>query len=200
MEVCSCEVVVQESTVACGADTSALNFVRRCVEMSELSKTVGPNRQYWLLKADPETFSIDDLWKAAGRTTHWDGVRNFQARNFMREMKRGDLAFFYHSGGKEPGIAGIVEVVREAYPDQTALDRNSPYFDPKSADGNSNWSMVDVRGLERFSQPVMLSEMRNRPELAGMPLLKKGNRLSVQKVGAAEWNAVLAMTKESKGA
>jgi predicted RNA-binding protein with PUA-like domain len=80
------------------------------------------------------------------------------------------------------------------------LDRNSPYFDPKSTDGNSNWSMVDVRGLERFSQPVMLSEMRNRPELAGMPLLRKGNRLSVQKVGAAEWNAVLGMTKESKGA
>lgn len=168
--------------------------------MSELSKPGSPNRQYWLLKADPETFSIDDLWKAPGRTTHWDGVRNFQARNFMREMKKGDLAFFYHSGGKEPGIAGIAEIVREAYPDSTALDPKDPHFDPKSKDGESNWSMVDVRGLERFSQPVMLSEMRDRPDLAGMPLLKKGNRLSVQKVGAAEWNAVLAMAKESKGA
>ncbi|HVF39922.1 MAG TPA: EVE domain-containing protein [Gemmatimonadaceae bacterium] len=168
--------------------------------MSELSKPGSPNRQYWLLKADPETFSIDDLWNAPGRTTHWDGVRNFQARNFMREMKKGDLAFFYHSGGKEPGIAGIAEIVREAYPDSTALDPKDPHFDPRSKEGESNWSMVDVRGLERFSQPVMLSEMRNRPDLAGMPLLRKGNRLSVQKVGAAEWNAVLAMAKESKGA
>lgn len=168
--------------------------------MTELSKTGSPNRQYWLLKADPETFSIDHLWNAPGRTTHWDGVRNFQARNFMREMKKGDLAFFYHSGGKDPGIVGITEIVREAYPDPTALDPKDPHFDPKSKGGESSWSMVDVRGLERFSQPVKLSEMRNRPELAGMPLLQKGNRLSVQKVGAAEWNAVLAMAKESKGA
>ncbi|MDQ3673134.1 MAG: EVE domain-containing protein [Gemmatimonadota bacterium] len=169
--------------------------------MTELSKPGGPNRQYWLLKADPETFSIDDLWSAPNRTTHWDGVRNFQARNFMRdEMKKGDLAFFYHSGGAEPGIAGIVEIIREGYPDHTALDPNDPHFDPKSRDGESSWSMVDIRCLERFSQPVKLSEMRNRPELAGLPLLKKGNRLSVQKVGAAEWNAVLAMARESKGA
>ena len=168
--------------------------------MTELSKTGSPNRQYWLLKADPETFSIDDLWNAPGRTTHWDGVRNFQARNFMREMKTGDLAFFYHSGGNDPGIVGIAEIVREAYPDPTALDPKHPHFDPRSKGGESSWSMVYIRGLERFSHPVKLSEMRNRPELAGMPLLQKGNRLSVQKVGAAEWNAVLAMAKESKGA
>src|SRR5687767_13662389 len=124
--------------------------------MTELSKTGSPNRQYWLLKADPETFSVEDLWKAPGRTTHWDGVRNFQARNFMREMKKGDLAFFYHSGGKDPGIVGIVEIVREAYPDPTALDPRDPHFDPKSKGGESTWSMVDVRGLERFSHPVKL--------------------------------------------
>jgi predicted RNA-binding protein with PUA-like domain len=169
--------------------------------MNKLSKPGGPNRQYWLLKSDAETFSIDDLWRLPERSTHWDGVRNFQARNFMRdEMKKGDLAFFYHSGGDEPGIAGIVEIVREGYPDHTALDPKDPHFDPKSKEGKAGWSMVDIRGIERFSQPVRLSEMRTRPELAGMPLLRKGNRLSVQKVGAAEWNAVLAMAKESKGA
>lgn len=162
--------------------------------MSELSKPGSPNRQYWLLKADPETFSIDDLWNAPGRVTHWDGVRNFQARNFLREMKRGDLAFFYHSG-KDPGIVGIAEVVREAYPDPTALDPKDPHFDAKSKDGESSWSAVDVHGMERFSRPVSLSEMRTNPDLAGMPLLRKGNRLSVQKVGAAEWNAVLALSK-----
>lgn len=169
--------------------------------MNKLSQAGGPNRQYWLLKSDGEDFTIDDLWRLPERTTHWDGVRNFQARNFMRdEMKKGDLGFFYHSGGDAPGIAGIVEIVREGYPDHTALDPKDPHFDPKSKDGNSAWSMVDIRGVERFSQPVALSEMRTRPELAGMPLLKKGNRLSVQKVGSAEWNAVLAMAKESKGA
>jgi predicted RNA-binding protein with PUA-like domain len=168
--------------------------------MNKLSKPQSPNRQYWLLKSDAESFSIDDLWSLPDRTTHWDGVRNFQARNFMRdEMKKGDLAFFYHSGGDEPGIAGIVEIVREGYPDPTALDPKDPHYDPKSKDGKSAWSMVDIRGVERFSRPVTLSEMRTRPELEGMPLLQKGSRLSVQKVGAAEWNAVLAMAKESKG-
>lgn len=169
--------------------------------MSKLSKAGSPNRQYWLLKADPNTFSLDDLWALPERTTHWDGVRNFQARNFMRdEMKKGDLAFFYHSGGDSPGVVGVVEIVREGYPDHTASDPKDPHFDPREGDGKVEWSMVDVRGVERFSQPVPLAEMRTRPELEGMPLLKKGNRLSVQKVGAAEWNAVLAMSKESKGA
>lgn len=165
--------------------------------MTELAKAGSPNRQYWLLKADPETFSIEDLWSAPGRTTHWDGVRNFQARNFLREMKKGDLAFFYHSG-KDPGIVGIVEIVREGYPDSTALDPRDPHFDPKSKGGESSWSMVDVHGLERFPRPVSLSEMRGKPELAGMPLLRKGNRLSVQKVGSAEWNAVVALSKVAR--
>lgn len=164
--------------------------------MNKLSKPQSPNRQYWLLKSDAESFSIDDLWTLPDRTTHWDGVRNFQARNFMRdEMKKGDLAFFYHSGGDEPGIAGIVEIVREGYPDHTALDPKDTHYDPKTKDGKSAWSMVDIRGVERFSRPVKLSEMRTRPELEGMPLLQKGSRLSVQKVGAADWNAVLEMAK-----
>jgi Uncharacterized conserved protein len=164
--------------------------------MSKVSRAGGPNRQYWLLKSDPDSFSFDDLWNSPDRTTCWDGVRNFQARNCMRdEMKKGDLAFFYHSGGTDPGIVGVVEIIREGYPDHTALDPKDPHFDPKSKGGESSWSMVDVRAVERFPRAVTLSEMRSRPELEGMPLLQKGSRLSVQKVGAAEWNEVLRLAK-----
>jgi predicted RNA-binding protein with PUA-like domain len=113
--------------------------------------------------------------------------------------KRDDLAFFYHSGGAEPGIHGIVEITREGYPDHTALDPKDPHYDPRSKSGESQWSMVDIRAVERLSRPVTLSEMRTNPELEGMPLLKKGNRLSVQKVGAAEWNAVLRLAKQTTG-
>jgi predicted RNA-binding protein with PUA-like domain len=163
--------------------------------MTKVTRAAQRDRQYWLLKSEPETFSFDDLWNAPGHTSHWDGVRNYQARNFMREMKKGDLGFFYHSGA-EPGIVGIVEVVREAYPDGTALDPKDPHYDPKSKGGESSWSMVDVRAIERLSRSVSLSELRTKPELGGMPLLRKGNRLSVQQVGAAEWNAVVALAKE----
>ena len=157
----------------------------------------GPkDRQYWLLKSDSESFSFDDLWNLPNRTTHWDGVRNYQARNNMREMKTGDLAFFYHSGGTEPGVLGIVEIAREAYADPTALDPKDAHYDPKSKNGESSWSMVDVHAIERLPRPVTLGEMRTKPELEGMPLLQKGSRLSVQKVGAAEWNAVIALGKQ----
>jgi predicted RNA-binding protein with PUA-like domain len=163
--------------------------------MTKIAQGAHKDRQYWLLKSEPETFSFDDLWNMPNRTTHWDGVRNFQARNFMRdEMKKGDLAFFYHSGA-EPGIVGIVEIVREGYPDHTAVDPNDPHYDPGSKAGESSWSMVDVHAIERLPRPIALSEMRTKPELEGMGLLKKGNRLSVQKVGAAEWNAVLELAK-----
>jgi predicted RNA-binding protein with PUA-like domain len=163
--------------------------------MTKVTRAAQRDRQYWLLKSEPETFSFDDLWNAPGHTSHWDGVRNYQARNFMREMKKGDLGFFYHSG-TEPGIAGIVEVVREAYPDHTALDPKDPHYDPKSKGSESSWSMVDVRAIERLPRTVPLSELRTKPELEGMHLLQKGNRLSIQKVGAAEWNAVVALAKE----
>jgi predicted RNA-binding protein with PUA-like domain len=157
------------------------------------------DRQYWLLKSEPGTFSFDDLWKSPGRTIHWDGVRNFQARNYLRdEMKKGDLAFFYHSGA-DPGIVGVAEIVREGYPDHTALDPAHPHYDPKSKTEAPTWFMVDIRAVERFSRPISLKEMRTRPELEGMTLLKKGSRLSVQKVGAAEWNAVLAAAKAGGG-
>jgi predicted RNA-binding protein with PUA-like domain len=114
------------------------------------------------------------------------------------EMKKGDLAFFYHSGA-EPGIVGIVEITREGYPDHTAVDPKDPHYDPRSKPGESSWSMVDIHAIERFSRPIALSELRQKPELEGMPLLQKGNRLSVQKVGAAEWNAVTALAKQAPG-
>ena len=167
--------------------------------MAKVTKPANKDRQYWLLKSDPETFGFEDLWNSPNRTTHWDGVRNFQARNYLRdEMKRGDLAFFYHSGGDDPAILGIAEIVREGYADSTALDPRDPHYDPRSKGGESPWSMVDIRAIERLPRPVTLSEMRTTPELAGMPLLQKGNRLSVQKVGAAEWNAVLALAKKGE--
>jgi predicted RNA-binding protein with PUA-like domain len=168
--------------------------------MAKVTQPLQKDRHYWLLKSDADSFSFDDLWNLPTRTTHWDGVRNFQARNYMRdEMKKGDLAFFYHSGGDDPGIVGIVEIVREGYPDHTALDAKDPHFDPRSKSGESYWSMVDIQAIERLPRHVSLSEMRTRSELEAMPLLQRGNRLSVQKVGAAEWNAVLVLAKQTTG-
>ncbi|HEY0529690.1 MAG TPA: EVE domain-containing protein [Gemmatimonadaceae bacterium] len=164
--------------------------------MTKVEKAAHRDRHYWLLKSDPESFSFEDLWSLPDRTTHWDGVRNFQARNFLRdEMKKGDLAFFYHSGGDDPGVVGIVEVVREGYPDHTAFDPKDSHFDPKSKKDSPTWSMIDIHAVERFPRPVSLAEMRTKPELEGLPLLQKGNRLSVQKVGSTEWNAVVALSK-----
>ena len=165
--------------------------------MTKLTRPSGSNRQYWLVKSEPGDFSFDDLWNAPGRVTQWDGVRNFQARNFMRdEMKKGDLVFFYHSSTAEPGIVGIAEIVKPGYPDDTAFDEQNPHYDPKSDRGNPTWYMVDVRAVEKFPRVIPLAELRRNPELEGMPLLQKGSRLSVQKVGAMEWNAVLRVAKE----
>ena len=167
--------------------------------MTQVTRSAQKDRQYWLLKSEPESFSFDDLMNAPNQTSHWDGVRNYQARNFMRdEMKIGDLAFFYHTGD-EPGIVGVVEIVKEGYPDHTAVDPKDAHYDPRTKGGESSWSMVDVRAIERLPRPITLSEMRTKPELQGMPLLQKGNRLSVQKVGAAEWNAVFTLAKQTRG-
>jgi len=168
--------------------------------MTKVTAPLRKDRQYWLIKSDAESFSFDDLWNLPNRTTHWDGVRNFQARNYMRdEMKKGDLAFFYHSGGSDPGVVGVVEIVREGYPDHTASDPKDPHYDPRSKSGEPYWSMVDVKAIERLPRHVSLSELRTKAELDGMPLLQKGNRLSVQKVGAAEWNAVINLAKQDSG-
>lgn len=153
--------------------------------------------RYWLVKSEPEVFSFEDLVKGPQRTTHWEGVRNYQARNLLRDsMKKGDRVFFYHSNTEEPGIQGITEVVREGYPDAEALNPSSPYFDEKAAKkGESPWVMIDVRATHRMSTPVTLSRMKAEAALTGMLLLKQGTRLSVQPVTEAEFNHICAMGK-----
>ncbi len=150
---------------------------------------------YWLFKTEPETFGWDRL-KREGRT-EWSGVRNFQARNNMMAMKLGDLGFFYHSSTKEPGIAGVVRVIREAYPDFTARERGGPYFDPRATDANPIWQMVDV-GYERdLPRYVSLAELRRDVALAPtMVLLKRGSRLSVQPVHVREWEHILRLAEK----
>ena len=141
--------------------------------------------RYWLIKSEPDVYGIDAL--ARDKTTPWTGVRNYQARNFMRDaMRIGDLAFFYHSGCAEPGIAGICEVCSEPYPDETQFSPASPYFDPKSEVANPRWLLRDVRFAHK-TRYVPLSELRIHPELANMRLLARGNRLSITPVSAEEW-------------
>lgn len=155
---------------------------------------------YWLMKSEPDLFSVDILARRPKRTEHWDGVRNFQARNFMRAMRKGDLAFFYHSSCPEPGVAGIVEIAREAYPDFTAWDPRSPYHDPRSTPEKPYWYMVDVRMRRKLKRLIPLAELRANPGLKHMRLLKRGNRLSILPVSAAEWQAILKMeSSRSRG-
>jgi predicted RNA-binding protein with PUA-like domain len=153
-----------------------------------------PAPRHWLLKSEADCFGIDDLLAAPDRTTYWDGIRNYQARNFLRdEMRVGDLAFFYHSNADPAGVAGIVEVVRAAYPDHTAFDADHEHYDPKSRPEAPTWLMVDVRAVERFPTFVSLDAMRAAPGLAEMVVLRRGNRLSVTPVTADEWAVVCAL-------
>ncbi|AMN46671.1 EVE domain-containing protein [Steroidobacter denitrificans] len=147
---------------------------------------------HWLMKTEPATFGIDDLARARNHTTAWDGVRNFQARNYMREMRLGDLAFFYHSSCDVPGIAGIVSITREAYPDHTAFDSEDPHFDEKSSPANPRWFMVDVKLVTKFDRVIALEELRRygQDKLKNMVILKRGNRLSITPVSRAEWNFI----------
>jgi predicted RNA-binding protein with PUA-like domain len=155
------------------------------------NKTKSKEKNYWLLKSEPEAFSIADLEKAAKKTTCWDGVRNFQARNFLRDsIKAGDQIFFYHSNSDPSAIVGIAQVVKEGYPDHTAFDPEDPHYDPKSKKDNPTWYMVDIQHLETFPKPLGLEELRHLPGLKNMVLLQKGSRLSVQPVTAAEWDIV----------
>jgi len=147
---------------------------------------------YWLMKSEPTCFSIDSLRQSPEQTTPWDGVRNYQARNFMRDsMQVGDLVFFYHSNCKPPGIAGVAEIVSEAYPDYTAFDPGSEHPDPNSSPDKPRWYMVDVRFKEKFPHLIALDTLKQYPELEKMPLLRKGNRLSVLPVSAAEWEFIM---------
>jgi predicted RNA-binding protein with PUA-like domain len=152
--------------------------------------------RHWLIKSEPSSFSWDDLWKLPKRTTSWEGVRNYQARNFMREMRIGDLAFFYHSSAEPNAIIGVVEIAREAYPDPTQFDPADGHYDPKSKREAPTWSTVDVRAREPLARPVTLTELRAAKGLEKMELLRKGSRLSVTPVSPAEWDVVskLALT------
>lgn len=146
---------------------------------------------YWLMKSEPDEFSIHDLKKLGhGR---WDGVRNYQARNFLRQMQEGDQFFFYHSSCAEPGIAGVGRVIRSAYPDPTTLDPESPYHDGKASSEANPWSAVDVEFVEAFSTPLALARLKANPALRELALVKKGSRLSVMPVSDTEWQAILAM-------
>jgi predicted RNA-binding protein with PUA-like domain len=149
---------------------------------------------YWLLKSEPSSFSIEDLAKRPGKKTSWDGVRNYQARNFMKEMQKGDLAFFYHSSAEEgTGIAGIVKIVAEAHPDTTAFDSKDHHYDPKSDPGKPIWFMVDVRLERKLKRIIPLAELKARRELAGLTLLRPGNRLSVMPVDKKHWDTILRL-------
>jgi len=151
--------------------------------------------KYWLMKSEPGTYSIDDLRLKPGGTDHWDGVRNYQARNFMRdEMKPGDRVLFYHSG-KKPAVVGLATVTSEGYPDHTAWDPKSDHPDPKSSPENPIWYMVDIRFEEKYPSPILLSELRTQPGLKGMLLLKRGMRLSVQPVTKKEYDLIVKMAK-----
>lgn len=150
--------------------------------------------RYWLMKSEPEVFSIDDLVRSPKRTTCWDGVRNYQARNFMRAMAVGDRVLFYHSNADPPAIVGIAEVVKEAYPDPTQFDKRDKHYDPDSTPSQPRWDMVDIRFVRKFAAPLTLDALRKEPQLAKMELLRRGSRLSVQPVRPAEWEHILTLT------
>ena len=148
------------------------------------------------MKSEPDAFSIADLKSRPKKTEHWDGVRNYQARNFMRAMKKGDLAFFYHSSCEVPGVYGIIEVARAAYPDHTAWDPENHHYDPKSTTERPLWFMVDVRFKRELKKPVTLTAIKMQPALKQMRLVQRGSRLSVMPVTAKEWNTILKLAEE----
>jgi predicted RNA-binding protein with PUA-like domain len=148
-------------------------------------------KQYWLFKSEPSAFSIDDLEKAPKQTTFWDGIRNFQARNFLRDtVKVGDGVLFYHSNAEPPAIAGLAEVVKAGYPDHTAFAPKDPHFDSKSDPKNPTWFMVDIRFVKKFARSIPLAELKEIKVLSKMVLLQKGSRLSIQPVTEVEWLAI----------
>lgn len=148
--------------------------------------------RHWLVKSEPDTFSIDDL--ATAGSTSWEGVRNFQARNVMKEMKLGDRVLFYHSSTKPPGVAGIAEIVREAYPDHHAWTKGDHYYDEKASPDNPIWVMVDIGFVEKLPRLVSLDEIKAAPELADMVLVKR-SRLSVQPVAKAEFDRIVKLAR-----
>lgn len=186
--------------------TTKATGVKRATSKQQDKQEEQQQQQYFLMKSEPESriqngqemkFSIDDLIKEPDSTTHWDGVRNYEARNIMKEMNIGDRAFFYHSNCKksQPAIVGQVEIVRQAYPDHTAFDREDVHFDPKSDKKNPKWFMVDVKFEKKFKQEVTLKDVKDCAQLQNMQLVKRG-RISVQRVTPREWTSVLKMAGE----
>lgn len=145
------------------------------------------------MKSEPSAFSIDDLIRSPNQTTYWDGVRNYQARNFMRSMTVGDQILFYHSNVDPPAVVGIAEVVKTAYPDSTQFDKKDKHYDPKSTPSQPRWDMIDMKYVRKFQRPVTLDELRKETALKGMVLLQKGSRLSVQPVTSREWRHILSL-------
>lgn len=151
--------------------------------------------KYWLMKSEPNAYSIDDLVK--DKKTHWDGVRNYQARNFMRDdMKKGDKVLFYHSNANPTAVVGICEVIKEGYPDFTAFDPEDKHFDPKSKEDNPTWIMVDIKIENKLARPVTLEEIKENPKLQNMRLVQRGNRLSVMPVEKKEFDEIIRMSKK----
>lgn len=149
------------------------------------------------MKSEPDAFGINDLYNKPNQTEHWDGVRNYQARNMMRDaMKLGDQVFFYHSNCEQPGIVGIMEVVKEGYPDFTAFDPDDAHFDPKSDPDKPRWMMVDVRFVKTLSRTISLRELKARQELVNMAVVRPGNRLSIMPVSANEWQFILGLEQQ----
>jgi len=149
---------------------------------------------YWLMKSEPGEFSIDDLKNRPRRTEPWDGVRNYQARNMMRdEMKKKDMAFFYHSNCEVPGIVGIITIASDPYPDPTAFDPGDAHYDPKSDPDNPRWYLVDVKYKRKLKRTITLAELKEKKPLQSMKLLQKGNRLSVMPVSKKEWDYILGL-------
>ncbi len=146
---------------------------------------------HWLMKSEPDEFGIDDLIKRPQQTEPWTGVRNYQVRNWMRDVMRvGDLAFFYHSSCPVPGIAGVMKISKAAYPDPTAFNPESPYYDPKSTKDNPRWFCVEVKFVNKFKAIITLESLKKNPALKNMRLLQKGNRLSILPISAEEWKLI----------
>ncbi|MET1079284.1 MAG: EVE domain-containing protein [Pseudomonas sp.] len=145
----------------------------------------------WLMKSEPDEFSVQDLQRV--KSARWDGVRNYQARNFMRDMVEGDLFYFYHSSCPQPGIAGIGRITRPAYPDPSALDPHSPYFDPKASPERNPWSALEVEHVDTFGEIIPLGRLKTLPALAALALVQRASRLSVMPVDPPQWAAILAL-------
>jgi predicted RNA-binding protein with PUA-like domain len=162
--------------------------------LAKAAMTIRADRRYWLFKSEPKTFSWDDLWRAKGRRTSWEGVRNYQARNLLRdEIQVGDGVLFYHSSTEPLAVVGECEVVKAGYPDHTAWEPDAPYYDESSDPAAPTWYMVDIRAVRPFRAPVTREQLAKSKELSGMMVLQRGARLSVQPVTPAEWRAVLQL-------